>query len=195
MIVISIFLSTLSSCINKLGHKDYFNFFNQFKETSFIEVKKNGFVYQLQARPAEYLAVNELKTSNSISSQAIQSEVDRFDNGMNFCIRISSEINEDVLSKKMKNEGEYFERIAKLNTDFPYVVSGLINQDTVHCQFHHFERAYKLQPFIQVLFNLNTKGNKIPNKIIFEDVIFNNGEIIEFLNFNDYYTSLPKLNI
>ena len=185
----------LVSCNESMDYKNYFNHFSQFNENSFLEVESNGYVYQLQYRPKEYQSVNELKMDPSICSSKIKEEMNKFGNGLDFCLRISSSIHEDVLEKNLSDQSGYYDRIAKLNMDFPQVIAGIDNKDTLLCQFHHFERAYKVQPFIQVLFSLNGNEEALPNKIVFNDVIFNDGNTIEFNEFKMYYDQLPKLKI
>ncbi|PCJ66673.1 MAG: hypothetical protein COA58_04230 [Bacteroidetes bacterium] len=185
----------LFGCSRGWDYKDYFNFYNQFEEPSYVEIESNGFIYQLQYRPKEFLAINELKTDPAINNKLIESELTKYDEGLNYCLRISSTENVDVLTQNLPNDGEYYTRIGKLNVDFPYLISGINDADTIRCQFHHFERAYKIQPFIQVLFSLNATDENRPNTIQFEDIIFNDGRLIEFKNLENYYTQLPELNL
>jgi len=195
IVIVSACLGMFISCGNALGYKEYFNYFNQFQEGSYIEVQDQGFIYQLQYRPKEYMSVNELKTNPEISSGLIKKEMDGYSEGLNFCLRISSEVHEDVLEKNTTDKSEYYERIGKLNADFPYTVAGISGEDTILCQFHHYERTYRVRPFVQVLFSLNGTKDQMPDKLIFDDIIFNEGKRIEFTNIIKHQNQLPKLNI
>jgi hypothetical protein len=186
----------LSSCHKTLDYKEYFNYYNQFSAESFIEFEENGFNYKLQYRPKEFMAINDLKSDPKINAALITKVSSEYDNGYSFCLRISSTKNEDVLEKNTQSKTEYFDRIGRLNADFPYAIVGVNGVDTIRCQFHHYERTYKVQPFVQILFSLNPmKSAEIPEKVVFQDIIFNNGLIIEFKDFKTYYNQLPKLKI
>ncbi|MFT6111453.1 MAG: hypothetical protein ACJAXV_000222 [Bacteroidia bacterium] len=195
LIILGVCLGSFTSCGNKLDFKSYFDFYNQFQEGSYMEVLDNGYIYQLQYRPKEYLSINELKTNPKINSSLIRKEMNEYAEGLNFCLRIASEKHEDVLEKNTSAKSEYYERIGKLNADFPYNVAGVNETDTMLCQFHHYERTYKVQPFVQVLFSLNGDMQTMPDKVIFDDIIFNGGKRIEFTEIIKYLNQLPKLNI
>ena len=193
LVLIACFI--LTGCSEKLSYRDFFRYFNTFQKGSFIENSENGFKYQLQYRPSDFLALSHLRGSNDISGSKIENTKKEFEDGLTFCLRIATDSSEDVLKKNTFESNEYFARIAALNIDFPYLILGVKDQDTFTCQFHHFERTYKIQPFIQVLFNIATPDKKVPDKILFKDDIFNEGRIIEFPNFKDYMNHLPDLDL
>ncbi len=186
---------TLSSCAEKLDNSAFFRFFNTFQSGSYIEKKENGFKYQLQYRPTDFLAITHLRGKEELSGAEIETAKKEFADGLTFCLRVAADSNEDVLKKNTFSTEEYYQRIAALNMEFPYLVLGVNDQDTFTCQFHHFERTYNVQPFIQVLFNLSIPENKVPDKILFKDEIFNEGIVIEFSNFKEYQKHLPMLDL
>jgi hypothetical protein len=191
---LSLIVVLLCSCGTGLPKNEYFNYFNGFMEGSYIEVKQGEYIYQLQVRPAEYMALNENKTSNTLSSSEIEESISEYEEDLDFCLRISSTKHEDVLEKGNLSPTDYYKRIELLTTSFPLMIAGTTQTDTIYPSLHHFERAYKIRPFIQVLFTLS-KGSPMPEDILFEDFIFQDGVQIKFKDFQDYYKNLPKLKL
>ncbi|PCJ64356.1 MAG: hypothetical protein COA58_13460 [Bacteroidetes bacterium] len=185
----------MASCSSGIGYKEYFNFFNQFDEGSSMVFVDGDITYSLQFRPAEFLALNHIKSDSEINADKISKTISDYEQGLNFCLRISSVKNEDILDLNTKDKGEYYGRIAMLNVDFPRLIAGISKKDTMRCQIHHYERTYKVQPFVQVLFNIKSNKENLPENVVFYDDIFNEGKKIEFKNFKEYYSNLPKLNI
>ena len=182
-----------AGCTNGIPPIDYFNYFNSYSEGSYIQQSQNGFVYQLQHRSAEFMALNELKGDGTMDFSEVSSLRKKYAEGENFCLRIKSEQHEDVMRKNLQSEDGYFKRIEMLSTYFPLMVAGISGTDTIPCQFHHFERTYTVQPFIQVLFSLED-GHSV-DKIIFTDAIFNNGETIALEHITTYIEELPILKL
>jgi len=113
-----------------------------------------------------------------------------------YCLRIGlEETNKDVMKYNLLDESEYYHRIELLNSAFSQLTWGLSGEDTIYTGFHHFERAYKLRPFIQVMFSMSDQQDRNPDKIVFDDFIFNQGEAIVFENMNQYNNRLPKLGL
>lgn len=192
--IVSLLFLLLSACEEKLAPVEYFNYFNSYAEGSYVEYSKNGFIYQLQHRSPDFMALNDLKGSSKVNEFSQVSELRKeYEEGQNFCLRIKSDEHENVLRKDLSSEENYFQRIEMLTTHFPLMLTGVGSTDSIPCQFHHFERTYTIRPFVQVLFTLK-EGEKI-EKIIFKDDIFNNGEKIELEHINTYIQGLPKLKL
>ena len=187
---------TITGCSTKLSPTDYFNEFNSFQSASYIESNHNGVTYKLQYRPVEFQALNALKGTGNVNADAIQTQIDSFADRQLYCLRIQVDsADEDILRHNLSDEGEYYHRLELLNNKFGVMTWGLSGQDTVHTGFHHFERTYKIRPFVQVLFSLNDKDGNMPDKLVFEDYIFNHGEPIVFQNIRAYNNRLPKLGL
>lgn len=183
-----------SSCVKELDKEEYFNFFNGYMDDSYIEVQEGDYLYQLQARPSAFLALNEAKSDKKLSNNDIEKLAGEYDADLDFCLRISSVKQENILGKDNKDKRDYFRKIELLSSSFPLMICGISANDTTRCSLHHFERTYNIRPFVQVLFTLK-KEDQLPNKILFKDQIFQNGKSILFPNFKDYYNNLPELNL
>lgn len=182
-----------TSCNRGISPIEYFNYFNGYDEGSYIQTTQNGFVYQLQHRSPEFMALNELKGTDIQDFDEVSSMSKKYSEGQNFCLRIKSEQHEDVMRTELNSEAEYYQRIEMLSTYFPLMVTGISGTDSIPCEFHHFERTYTVQPFIQILFSLK-QGQEL-ERIIFNDAIFNNGQTIELENINTYKEGLPTLKL
>ena len=187
-------LALATGCTKKLNYKDYFSFFNKFEKQSFIEFTDSSCLYKLQYRPANYMALCDIRSKKeAVSSENLKSkQTELSSGGYNFCIRISSMSDTPILDE---NDVEYYSKISQLSNDFPFLLYGLTESgDTAYCRFSHFERSYNLQPFAQILFNLNSENSSEIKKVCFSDEIFNDGSLIEFET-TRYIKNLPKLKI
>jgi len=194
-LILSVLICFLSSCFDDLDNKEYFNFYNSFEEASYIEIVKGDFIYQLQYRPPEFLALNSLKSNKTISDSELSDEIDKYNQGLNFCLRIKSIRDEDALEANTASRAEYYQRIGQLTSEFQNSIIGVNKTDTIRCQFHLYEPSYKIHPFVQVLFSLNGSKEELPSEIVHLDNIFNKNELIRFNNFINYQESLPDLDI
>jgi hypothetical protein len=181
-------------CKETLSKKEYYQYFSKYEKSSYLEVENNGYVYQLQFRPPEFMALNDLKSGKDFSKNTIQQKIEEYTSGNSFCLRIQETEPSDVLRSRVDQNG-YYQRIAALNSDFPYLIKGVSDQsDSLSCQFHLFERNYKVTPFVQVLFSLPNESGAL-EEVLFKDIIFNNGEEIRFSSFSNYKNSLPQLQL
>jgi hypothetical protein len=185
----------LSSCDNGKNHTEYFNYYNSFEEGSFIQVENKGLIYKLQYRNPELLALIAMRGEKSIDKKKFQEIKEDYQEGSSFSIRIFSKSNGLILDRTTVGSDEYYKRIEMLNTEFPNLVVGVNANDTSYCQFHHFERTYNVQPFVQVLFNIPNSNGKDFDQLLFQDLIFNDGEIVVFPDFKNYKNHLPKLKL
>ena len=196
VLIITTFLTIFcaSGCGKTLEYKEYFSFYNQFEQGSFVEFMDSNCLYKLQYRPVEYMALSDLRSKRELITteniDSIQNEL--AGSGYNFCIRIFSKDDSPILDEA---DVSYYQNISQLTSDFPLLVYGLTaTGDTAYCRFSHFERSYNLQPFVQILFNLHSDNATEINSVNFTDEIFNQGSLIEF-EINRYIKNLPKLKI
>ncbi|MBO6517285.1 MAG: hypothetical protein JJ975_12110 [Bacteroidia bacterium] len=186
-----------SSCQRQdMTATEYFNHFNSFQSESYIEKSENGVRYKLQYRPKDFQAINALKGSGLIDRETVDNQMDSFADAQLYCLRIEVDSSgEDILKHNLTDQADYFRRLELLNNAFPRMTWGMSGRDTIYTGFHHFERTYKLRPFVQVLFSLNGNESQNPDEIVFEDYIFNNGTEIKFEELNQYHNRLPKLKL
>ncbi len=187
-------LSVICGCGKNLDYKDYFSFYNRFSQESFVEDTASHFLYKLQYRPADYMALCDIRAKKErVNSKSLETKrTELTGTGQNFCIRIFSDDGAPVLDK---SDIAYYEKILQLTNEFPHSIYGLTTSgDTAYCRFSHFERSYNLQPFVQVLFNLHSNKSTEIATVRFFDGIFNQGTPIEF-DVSQYIKNLPKLKI
>lgn len=197
LLSVALFAVSFASCRQKMQATSYFNHFNSFQEGSYVEVENNNIVYQLQKRPKEFQALNALKGTGQIEEATVNPQIDSFGDDNLYCLRIKlKKGNEDLLRYNLSEENEYYQRVELLSAQFGTMTYGVTNnRDTVYTGFHHFERAYQMRPFIQVLFSLSNKEGGNPDQIVFDDFVFNQGEAIVFDQLINYNKQLPKLAI
>lgn len=186
--LIALFTVALSSCTKTLDKPEYYNYFNAFQEGSYIELVDNDFVYQLQHRPAKFRALVELRKEEHFDK--LDSVAEEYSQSSQYVIRISHKDDPDILGANIQ-DAAFFKRIELLSSKFPMMVDFEFSNDTLPPSFHHFERSYKLRPFVQVLFDQRSLEN--PNSIAFHDYIFQNGKTIRFEGINTLISSHPKL--
>ncbi|MBI1308194.1 MAG: hypothetical protein GC181_16450 [Bacteroidetes bacterium] len=186
----------LSGCRKSLTPTEYFNFYNTFQPESFLECDSKDLVYKLQHRPSQFQALNFLKGSGDISKETVTKLSDSAGDDRLYCLRIELKNKEDdILRYKAEEDADYYNRIELLTAEFPFLIQGIVGEDTLGVALHHFERAYKLRPFINITFSMAGSSDELPDKILFHDWVFQNGEIIEFDHVNTLKRNQPKLSI
>jgi hypothetical protein len=150
----------------------------------------------LNYRTNEFMALSELN-GEEVDAQKLDKALKNYACCEHFLLRIfSNDTISEALSYKIINEQEYYERIRFLSSDFgskTYLIDG---KDTLSCTFHHFERTYKMKPYISLNLIYEKKSTNRYNKmtLVIEPTIFNSSVIRFDLN-ESMLEKLPKLKI
>lgn len=185
----------LSACNSGWDKAKYYNYYSQFKPGSYIKIEREGLQYLLQYRPPGFMALNELKGSGDITQSAFKETLKNYTGGYHFCLRLMTLDTGQVLEHNIRYQGEYYNRIAILNGEFSSLIKGVVEEDdTLYTEFHHYERAYDLRPFEQVLFTISKKEGRLPREIVFDDRIFTGSRVV-FQDFKNHLFNQPQLNL
>ncbi len=180
----------------ELSVKDYLSWCED-KTNGLIETKEIGdFRFSAFYKPANYLAISELKNDSIISEKKINEKINDYGSLTYFSFKIENTKQQDELIKiNLDSESDYYGRLEyfsfKMQQDFKLIQ----NNDTVDCGLYHFERIYGLAPHATFVlgFPVQFKSNA-DIKLWYQDKIFKNGIII--LNFKSKaINNLPKLKI
>jgi hypothetical protein len=173
----------LISCSKKAVDADaYVQYINTPENGLLKKVDAGDFKIEVQLRPAEYMALQELGID-----MATKEKLDSMMNGNNqefFLLRIGSNGNkQDALINGISTEQEYFERIGYLISNIDKDVYLVDGTDTLRCAMHHFERSYHLASYHNVL-------------LVFDGLKQHGGKRQDqFLVYDDKLLGIGKLNI
>ena len=162
----------------KLTPENYFNWFNSSQCTVSSWKQSDFMIMNLNYRTNEYMALSELN-GETVSEVNFKAALKNYNCCEHFLLKIfASDTISEALSYKIINEQEYYERIRFLSSDFGSKVVLVDGSDTLPCTFHHFERTYKMKPYISVNL-IFEKKRQIKNKmsLIIYPTPFNNSEI------------------
>lgn len=179
----------------KLTPENYFNWFNSSQCTVSSWKQSDFMIMNLNYRTNEYMALAELN-GETVSDMNFEAALKNYKCCEHFLLKIfASDTTSEALSFKIINEQEYYERIRFLSSDFGSKVVLVDGSDTLPCTFHHFERTYKMKPYISVNL-IFEKKRQIKNKmsLIIYPTPFNNSEI-KFEISGSMLSDIPKLKI
>lgn len=182
----------LLSCKHGVNLDVYYSSYVSFAKNTYLTKEVGNHIYMLQYRPKEFLALVDLKgTEEYLTQNRLNKAAKNYANDNHFCLRIMTKDSSDVLLNDTDESG-FYNRIGLLNADLNQMIIGIDNNDTAFVSFHHFERTYKLQPYVQILFSLS-KTQSFPNTILYKDEIFENGSFVIFEDCKKLYDEQLRL--
>lgn len=152
------------------------------------------FEYTAFYKPTEYIALTELDVE-SADKNAIESKIAELGDMEYFSFRIKSlKETTELLKVNLESQEQYYSRLEyisfKMQNDFKLIDKA----DTLDCVLYHFERVYNLVPHATIVLGFPKRKSKSDLRIVYEDKIFNNGNIIMTLQ-NKTLNALPKLKL
>jgi len=198
-IFIAVLLTGIFGCaFNGLNPKKYIKWVENESNGLKVSKKINHFIYQVQYKPVQYIAIREALSEGKINNDIINKKLRELGQYYYFTVQISSEDGKTPMLKyNLKSTGEYYQR---LNYFVSYAQSDftLLNgYDTIPCTLYHFEENYNLTPFNRMVIGFENPNNKAVMKdltLIFNDNILNTG-IVEFTIESKKIKKIPKLKI
>jgi hypothetical protein len=149
------------NCTERLKPADYFNWNNQPNSPL---IKNNlGKYYTISAtfRPIDFMAISQLN-GEVITDKKLNETKTGLTCCRHFKINIQAKDSSDVLTYKLRNKEEYYERVKYLSTDISshlYLIEGT---DTLPCTFSHYERTYKMKASANVMAFFERKKVNLP---------------------------------
>lgn len=158
----------------------------------------NDIEFHLAFNPKEHMALKEL--GPNASAKEIRKAISSYEELYYFTLRIKAPNNqEELLKYQLNTRNEYTQRVNYLSFDIQKDVWIVVdNTDTIPCGISHFERAYNVTNFSDILLGFDkVQLNKLnPNwkeiTVIYNDKLFNKG--IQKFNFDkSLLEETPKL--
>lgn len=141
--------------------------------------KIDDFEFELQYKPADYLALRELKNQEPTAEQ-IKEKRKAYENIHYFVFKISTaERDQDVLKAISADAVDYQQYLS-------YFISGIKNDfylieggDTLSCSFHSHERTYNLEPYSTFLiaFDKSRKEKTTDLTFLYDDKVLGCGPV------------------
>ncbi len=159
-----------------------------------IKEEVGEFVFTLQYKPIEYMAINELGNKNGdttglAGTKEALSEMEQF----NLTIE-SKDGKTEMLKNQIQNDEDYFRRIEYFSMAAEKDIKMISGKDTLPCVLYHFERSYDITPYSKMVigFKKNAKENIEDRVISFNESILGIGTI-NFRVKNKDIKNIPQL--
>ncbi len=164
-------LLIIVGCSNSLSPEEYNEWYADPENGLVVKQVSKPFVFEAFYRPAPLLALQNFggKIPGPAELEAELKELEKF---QYFNVRVSTESRQNFLKANIRNQEEYFQRVAYFSSfaqpDFKLVDGG----DTLSCSIYHFERSYGISPYNTILLGFENPHSKPRNKeLIYEDRI------------------------
>ena len=161
------------SCSHSLLTQEYVEWNRDEENGLYKTIEQDGYSFQLQYRPQEFVAISNSSDPLSIDPNAFYEELEELKKYQFFTLRLSSSAHPDFLKANLSSQEEYYQRVAYYSSfaqnDFKLVEE----EDTLQCVMYHFERNYGIQPFQTLLLGFKNPG-EAPDKdktLIYQDRI------------------------
>ncbi|MEQ9263097.1 MAG: hypothetical protein RLP14_08055 [Owenweeksia sp.] len=157
------------SCTNSLPPEEYIHWCLNPENGLSDKSESNPFIFELQYKPAPLVALQNSggEVQNGLTFKEELKELEKFEF---FNFRISTTTGQDFLKTGIKDQQEYFQRVAYYSSfaqpDFVLVTGS----DTVSCVMYQFDRNYGISPYQTILLGFKTGNNK--NKISDKKLIY-----------------------
>jgi len=197
----------VSSCKNGscvLNPQEFISWVNSPENGLVVKQTSGDYVFAIQYRPANYLALLETDPSR-ITKQTVDSVTKELGGIQQFMLRVELKSGQNnwmqASNKRFDDFDEQINYLSfKMQHDFKYING----QDTVECGIYHFERDYGIRPFgtfllgFPVMKDQANEGDSISKqddfKILFKDSAFGDSDI-EFLFCRENIIKIPTLKL
>ena len=167
----------MTSCSHSLKPVDYVHYVEDSKNGLHPWQEKSLFLFSLQYKPLDYVALEELR-QQQVTSQQLKQEKKSFGTMQYFTLRISTkDSSNDLLKTGTKTAQEY----SKRQNYFDFIIQNdlklIEGGDTLPCRLCHFVRNYGLTPYGDFVLGFEQPKNESDLKFIYNDNILGTGPV------------------
>jgi len=181
------------SCHHSLKPIEYVKYVEDNKNGLHLKQTRQQFIYSLQYKPLDYVALEELR-QEQVTASELQQEKKSFGNMQYFTFRISSsDSTKDILKEGTTTNEEYSQRQNYFDFHIQRDLKLIEDGDTLACRLCHCIRTYGLTPYAD--FVLAFEGNhksKVDMLFKYDDKILNTGAV-DFVIKNSSIKNLPEV--
>jgi len=172
---------------------DYVQYIENPKNGLHPTIEKIPFVFSLQYKPLDYVALEELRQPNVTYNQ-LKEEKKSFGNMQYFTLRISTtDSTNDVLKTGTSSKEDYSKRQNYFDFNIQRDLKLIEYGDTLPCRLCHCIRSYGLAPYSDFVLafdgQLKDDGDI---KFIYEDKMLKTG-LVTFVITQNSITNIPKI--
>lgn len=167
----------LFSCTQKeLSVKDYLAWVNNPENGLKVSKEIKDYKIELFYKPAEYIAINEQKTTE-IDTALFYQRIKEIKDFQYYTLKIESLKGTEMMRTNISSEHEYSQRLQYFSDLVQYDLSLEENNDTLSCQLFHFERNYGVAPYNNIVLGFPKPTQENAKTLVFNDQILGIGKI------------------
>lgn len=189
----------LFSCsrISELGRRDYMQWMNDSEKKAMGDKELQGYRFELEYKPAEWLALNEQKNNKNLNKLEFQERLEGLKEMEHYTMKMFDNSNHGILGNAKNPDMAYYQRLEYFTSYAQNDLSLVAGSDTLACKFYHFERYYDLAPYSTIVMafekpsDMNLDGDR---QLIYDDQVLGLGRVKMNLA-ADKINELPKLKL
>lgn len=167
----------LFSCTQKeLSVKDYLAWVNNPENGLKVSKEIKDYKIELFYKPAEYIAINEQKTTE-IDTTLFFQRIKEIKDFQYYTLKIESLKGTEMMRTNISSEHEYSQRLQYFSDLVQYDLSLEENNDTLSCQLFHFERNYGVAPYNNIVLGFPKPTQENAKTLVFNDQMLGIGKI------------------
>lgn len=167
----------LFSCTQKeLSVKDYLAWVNNPENGLKVSKEIKDYKIELFYKPAEYVAINEQKTTE-IDTALFYQRIREIKDFQYYTLKIESLKGTEMMRTNIASEHEYSQRLQYFSDLVQYDLVLEENNDTLTCQLFHFERNYGVAPYNNIVLGFPKPTQENAKTLVFNDQILGIGKI------------------
>lgn len=167
----------LFSCAQKeLSVKDYLAWVNNPENGLKVSKEIKDYKIELFYKPAEYIAINEQKTTE-IDTALFYQRIKEIKDFQYYTLKIESLKGTEMMRTNIASEHEYSQRLQYFSDLVQYDLSLEENNDTLTCQLFHFERNYGVAPYNNIVLGFPKPTQENAKTLVFNDQMLGIGKI------------------
>lgn len=167
----------LFSCTQKeLSVKDYLAWVNNPENGLKVSKEIKDYKIELFYKPAEYIAINEQKTTE-IDTALFYQRIKEIKDFQYYTLKIESLKGTEMMRTNISSEHEYSQRLQYFSDLVQYDLLLEENNDTLTCQLFHFERNYGVAPYNNIVLGFPKPTQENAKTLVFNDQILGIGKI------------------
>ncbi|MBL1231533.1 MAG: hypothetical protein COA31_002330 [Flavobacteriales bacterium] len=165
------------SCTQKeLNVKDYLAWVNNPENGLKVSKEIKDYKIELFYKPAEYIAINEQKTTE-IDTALFFQRIKEIKDFQYYTLKIESLKGTEMMRTNISSEHEYSQRLQYFSDLVQYDLSLEENNDTLSCQLFHFERNYGVAPYNNIVLGFPKPTQESAKTLVFNDQMLGIGKI------------------